>query len=101
MAFKDPIPGGCNLEFSVDAYPNLVISKEKELITVGFANANLAFSRSAGEHRCDDKNISERFSYTIYGQAFGRMSRAEIVDYLADNVEKEKISLSSVKPFIF
>lgn len=96
MNVKDPIPGGCNLEFAANVYPNLVISKEKEFITAGFANANLAFSRSEGEHRCDDRGLFERLSYTIYGQTFRHMSRAEIVDYLADNAQKKETLLSKV-----
>lgn len=91
----DPVPGGCNLEFSANVFPNLIISKEKELVTAAFANANVAYSRSGGEHRCDG-NTSERLNYAIYGQAFRHMSRAEIVDYLADNFQNKETSLSMV-----
>lgn len=66
------------------------------MVTTAFANANIAYSRTRGEHRCDDKNASERLNYAIYGQAFRRMSRAEIVDYLADNAQNKETSLSKV-----
>ncbi|XP_073939165.1 transmembrane 7 superfamily member 3 isoform X2 [Castor canadensis] len=66
---RDPIPGGCNLEFDLDIDPNLYLDYNFFETTIKFAPANLGYSRGADPPPCDigmGRDFRWRLQYDVY-----------------------------------
>ncbi|XP_045443826.1 transmembrane 7 superfamily member 3 isoform X5 [Pipistrellus kuhlii] len=66
---RDPIPGGCNLEFDLDVDPNIYLEYDFFETTIKFAPANLGYARGADSPPCDTKTGQDsrwRLQYDIY-----------------------------------
>ncbi|XP_053320398.1 transmembrane 7 superfamily member 3 [Spea bombifrons] len=66
---RDPIPGACNLEFSLDVYPNLHLQYNLYETVIEFAPANLGHARGQSAPACDvktDLNSRWRLLYDVY-----------------------------------
>ncbi|KAM3926596.1 transmembrane 7 superfamily member 3 [Leptodactylus fuscus] len=69
LADKDPIPGACNLEFSLDIDPNVYLEYNLYATVIVFAPANLGYARDATPPACDVQTGPEsrwRLQYDIY-----------------------------------
>nr|XP_033807578.1 transmembrane 7 superfamily member 3 isoform X2 [Geotrypetes seraphini] len=66
---RDPIPGGCNLEFNLEIDPNIYLQYNLYETTIKFAPANLGYARGASPPLCDVKTSQDsrwRLQYDIY-----------------------------------
>ncbi|XP_030336971.1 transmembrane 7 superfamily member 3 [Strigops habroptila] len=66
---KDPIPGGCNLEFDLEVDPNIYLDYTLVDIHIKFAPANLGYNRGANPPSCDSgtgQNSRWRLHYDVY-----------------------------------
>ncbi|XP_060550888.1 transmembrane 7 superfamily member 3 isoform X1 [Pantherophis guttatus] len=66
---KDPIPGGCNLEFDLETDPNLYLEYNLAETHIIFAPANLGYARGANPPSCDSETSLDsrwRLSYDVY-----------------------------------
>ncbi|NXS61458.1 TM7S3 protein, partial [Brachypteracias leptosomus] len=66
---KDPIPGGCNLEFDLEVDPNIYLDYTLVDIHIKFAPANLGYTRGANPPSCDSgtgQNSRWRLRYDVY-----------------------------------
>ncbi|XP_005379173.1 PREDICTED: transmembrane 7 superfamily member 3 isoform X1 [Chinchilla lanigera] len=66
---RDPIPGGCNLEFDLDIDPNIYLEYNFFETTIKFAPANLGYARDAPPLPCDAGTGQEfrwRLQYDVY-----------------------------------
>ncbi|KAM7056952.1 transmembrane 7 superfamily member 3 isoform 2-T2 [Acridotheres tristis] len=66
---KDPIPGGCNLEFDLEVDPNIYLSYTLVDIHIKFAPANLGYTRGANPPSCDSgtgQSSRWRLRYDVY-----------------------------------
>ncbi|KAK3103979.1 hypothetical protein FSP39_023388 [Pinctada imbricata] len=62
---KDPIPGGCNLEFNLELDPNTLVLKKKDAITLEYQFANVPYNDSnvLPFPSCEDSKIQSTLSY--------------------------------------
>ncbi|KAF0876146.1 TM7S3 protein, partial [Crocuta crocuta] len=66
---RDPLPGGCNLEFDLDIDPNIYLEYNFFETTIKFAPANLGYARGADPPPCDIGTGREsrwRLLYDVY-----------------------------------
>uniref|UniRef100_A0A670Y0Q6 Transmembrane 7 superfamily member 3 n=1 Tax=Pseudonaja textilis TaxID=8673 RepID=A0A670Y0Q6_PSETE len=66
---KDPIPGGCNLEFDLEMDPNLYLDYNLADTHIIFAPANLGYARGTHPPSCDSGTSLDsrwRLSYDVY-----------------------------------
>ncbi|XP_062930857.1 transmembrane 7 superfamily member 3 [Cynocephalus volans] len=66
---RDPIPGGCNLEFDLDIDPNVYVEYNFFETTIKFAPANLGYARGADPPPCDvetGRDSRWRLQYDVY-----------------------------------
>ncbi|XP_040136808.2 transmembrane 7 superfamily member 3 isoform X3 [Ictidomys tridecemlineatus] len=66
---RDPIPGGCNLEFDLDIDPNIYLEYNFFETTIEFAPANLGYARGADPPPCDvgtGRDFRWRLQYDVY-----------------------------------
>ncbi|XP_069822217.1 transmembrane 7 superfamily member 3 [Dendropsophus ebraccatus] len=66
---RDPIPGACNLEFSLDTDPNVYLRYNLYETAIMFAPANLGHAREATPPACDVQTGSDsrwRLQYDVY-----------------------------------
>lgn len=66
---SDPVPGACNMEFSLDVDPNVYISYNLYETTIRFAPANLGSDRGQTPPACDEETGSGtrwRLQYDVY-----------------------------------
>uniref|UniRef100_A0A8C3YRF6 Transmembrane 7 superfamily member 3 n=1 Tax=Catagonus wagneri TaxID=51154 RepID=A0A8C3YRF6_9CETA len=66
---RDPVPGGCNLEFDLDIDPNIYLQYNFFETTIKFAPANLGYARGTAPPPCDIKTGQDsrwRLQYDIY-----------------------------------
>ncbi|XP_030396631.1 transmembrane 7 superfamily member 3 isoform X1 [Gopherus evgoodei] len=66
---RDPIPGGCNLEFNLEVDPNIYLEYNLIDTRIKFAPANLGYARGANPPTCDSgtgQNSRWRLHYDIY-----------------------------------
>ncbi|KAM4035354.1 LOW QUALITY PROTEIN: transmembrane 7 superfamily member 3 [Anomaloglossus baeobatrachus] len=66
---RDPIPGACNLEFSLDIDPNVHLQYNLYETVITFAPANLGHARAAQPLPCDVQTGQEsrfRLQYDVY-----------------------------------
>ncbi|XP_038137827.1 transmembrane 7 superfamily member 3 [Cyprinodon tularosa] len=65
----EPVPGACNIEFSLDVDPNLYIRYNLYETTIRFAPANLGYERGQSPPACDTSTGSStrwRLLYDVY-----------------------------------
>ncbi|XP_039738380.1 transmembrane 7 superfamily member 3 isoform X2 [Pteropus medius] len=66
---RDPIPGGCNLEFDLDIDPNIYLAYDFFETTIKFAPANLGYERGTDPPPCDIRTGQDsrwRLQYDVY-----------------------------------
>ncbi|XP_018894315.3 transmembrane 7 superfamily member 3 isoform X3 [Gorilla gorilla gorilla] len=66
---RDPVPGGCNLEFDLDIDPNIYLEYNFFETTIKFAPANLGYARGVDPPPCDagtDQDSRWRLQYDVY-----------------------------------
>ncbi|XP_044917522.1 transmembrane 7 superfamily member 3 isoform X1 [Felis catus] len=66
---RDPIPGGCNLEFDLDIDPNIYLEYNFFETTIKFAPANLGYARGTNPPPCDigmERDSRWRLLYDVY-----------------------------------
>ncbi|XP_060240482.1 transmembrane 7 superfamily member 3 isoform X2 [Meriones unguiculatus] len=99
---RDPIPGGCNLEFELDVDPNIYLDDNFYETTVKFAPANLGYARAAAPPPCDVGTGQEsrwRLRYDVY-QYFlpeGDLTEASLLQYLQRMAQVPHVKASAAK----
>ncbi|KAK7834004.1 hypothetical protein U0070_004985 [Myodes glareolus] len=99
---RDPIPGGCNLEFDLDIDPNIYLDYNPFETTIKFAPANLGYARGAEPPPCDVSTGQEsrwRLRYDVY-QYFlpeGDLTEASLLQHLQRMVQVPQVKASAVK----
>ncbi|KAM6437636.1 transmembrane 7 superfamily member 3 [Liasis olivaceus] len=93
---KDPIPGGCNLEFNLETDPNLYLEYNLAETHIIFAPANLGYTRGANPPSCDSGMTLDsrwRLYYDVY-QYFlpeNDLSEATFVSHMRKMSEVQSI----------
>ncbi|XP_066489710.1 transmembrane 7 superfamily member 3 [Tiliqua scincoides] len=99
---KDPIPGGCNLEFNLDIDPNIYLDYNLVTTHIKFAPANLGYARDTKAPSCDSGTSQEsrwRLSYDVY-QYFlpeNDLSEAVLVSHMRKMSEVQSIRAHGIK----
>ncbi|XP_028747469.1 transmembrane 7 superfamily member 3 [Peromyscus leucopus] len=99
---RDPIPGGCNLEFDLDIDPNIYLDYNFFETTIKFAPANLGYARGAEPPPCDVGTGQEsrwRLQYDVY-QYFlpeGDLTEASLLQHLQRMAQVPQVKASAVK----
>ncbi|XP_032077315.1 transmembrane 7 superfamily member 3 isoform X2 [Thamnophis elegans] len=99
---KDPIPGGCNLEFDLETDPNLYLDYNLAETHIIFAPANLGYARGANPPSCDSETGLDsrwRLSYDVY-QYFlpeNDLSEATFVSHMRRMSEVQSIQAHGSK----
>ncbi|KAL9854665.1 transmembrane 7 superfamily member 3 isoform 2-T2 [Geothlypis trichas] len=79
---RDPIPGGCNLEFDLEVDPNIYLDYTLVDIHIKFAPANLGYTRGASPPSCDSgtgQSSRWRLRYDVYQYFLPENDLAEMV----------------------
>ncbi|XP_048223250.1 transmembrane 7 superfamily member 3 isoform X4 [Perognathus longimembris pacificus] len=66
---RDPVPGGCNLEFDLDIDPNIYLEYNFFEMRIKFAPANVGFARGVVPPPCDTEEGQDfrwRLQYDVY-----------------------------------
>ncbi|XP_061438196.1 transmembrane 7 superfamily member 3 [Rhineura floridana] len=101
-AERDPIPGGCNLEFDLDIDPNIYLEYNMAETRIKFAPANLGCMRGTSPPLCDSVASWDsrwRLTYDIY-QYFlpeNDLSEASFVSHMRKMSEVQNIRAHGVK----
>ncbi|XP_037703131.1 transmembrane 7 superfamily member 3 isoform X2 [Choloepus didactylus] len=85
---RDPVPGGCNLEFDLDIDPNVYLEYNFFETVIRFAPANLGFARGTDPPPCDvgtGRDSRWRLQYDVYQY------------YLPENDLTEKVLLKHLQ----
>ncbi|XP_032761302.1 transmembrane 7 superfamily member 3 [Rattus rattus] len=99
---RDPIPGGCNLEFDLDIDPNIYLDYNFFETTIKFAPANIGYARAAEPPPCDVSTGQEsrwRLRYHVY-QYFlpeGDLTEASLLQHLQRMAQVAQVMASAVK----
>ncbi|XP_059112348.1 transmembrane 7 superfamily member 3 isoform X2 [Peromyscus eremicus] len=99
---RDPIPGGCNLEFDLDIDPNIYLDYNFFETTIKFAPANLGYARGAEPPPCDVGTGQEsrwRLQYDVY-QYFlpeGDLTEASLLQHLQRMAQVPQVKASADK----
>ncbi|XP_036038260.1 transmembrane 7 superfamily member 3 [Onychomys torridus] len=99
---RDPVPGGCNLEFDLDIDPNIYLDYNFFETTIKFAPANLGYARGAEPPPCDVGTGQEsrwRLQYDVY-QYFlpeGDLTEASLLQHLQRMAQVSQVKASAVK----
>ncbi|XP_053109160.1 transmembrane 7 superfamily member 3 [Hemicordylus capensis] len=99
---KDPIPGGCNLEFNLEIDPNIYLEYNLVMTHIKFAPANLGYRRGANPPSCDSETSSDsrwRLYYDVY-QYFlpeNDLSEAAFVNHMRKMSEVHSIKANGIK----
>ncbi|NXA36738.1 TM7S3 protein, partial [Eudromia elegans] len=99
---KDPIPGGCNLEFDLEVDPNIYLDYTLVDVHIKFAPANLGYARGANAPSCDSgtgQNSRWRLRYDIY-QYFlpeNDLSEMMLMNHIRKMSEVHSIKANGVK----
>uniref|UniRef100_A0A8C6H796 Transmembrane 7 superfamily member 3 n=1 Tax=Mus spicilegus TaxID=10103 RepID=A0A8C6H796_MUSSI len=99
---RDPIPGGCNLEFDLDIDPNLYLDYNFFETTIKFAPANIGYARAAEPPPCDVSTSREsrwRLRYDVY-QYFlpeGDLTEASLLHHLQRMAQVAQVKASAIK----
>nr|XP_057934641.1 transmembrane 7 superfamily member 3 isoform X3 [Doryrhamphus excisus] len=65
----DPMPGGCNIAFNLNADPNIYLHYNLYETTIRFAPANLGYARGSARPSCDTStgvSMQWRLQYDVY-----------------------------------
>ncbi|XP_074213950.1 transmembrane 7 superfamily member 3 isoform X1 [Camelus bactrianus] len=99
---RDPIPGGCNLEFDLDIDPNIYLEYNFFETTIKFAPANLGYARGADPPPCDiqtGRGSRWRLQYDVY-QYFlpeNDLTEEALLRHLRRMAEVPQVKASAVK----
>ncbi|XP_035177280.1 transmembrane 7 superfamily member 3 isoform X2 [Oxyura jamaicensis] len=99
---KDPIPGGCNLEFDLEVDPNIYLDYTLVDTHIKFAPANLGYARGANPPACDSgtgQNSRWRLRYDVY-QYFlpeNNLSDMVLMSHIRKMSEVQSIKANGVK----
>ncbi|CAH7432845.1 transmembrane 7 superfamily member 3 [Phodopus roborovskii] len=99
---RDPIPGGCNLEFDLDIDPNIYLDYNFFETTIKFAPANLGYARGADPPPCDVSTGQEsrwRLRYDVYRYFLpeGDLTEASLLQHLQRMAQVPQVEASAVK----
>ncbi|XP_033017930.1 transmembrane 7 superfamily member 3 [Lacerta agilis] len=99
-AERDPIPGGCNMEFNLEIDPNIYLEYNLAETHIKFAPANLGYVRGTNPPLCDLGSSSRwRLSYEVY-QYFlpeNDLSEASFVSHMRKMSEVQSIRAHGTK----
>ncbi|XP_062990324.1 transmembrane 7 superfamily member 3 [Elgaria multicarinata webbii] len=101
-AERDPIPGGCNLEFNLEIDPNIYLDYNLAETHVKFAPANLGYMRGTDPPSCDSgttQDARQQLYYDVY-QYFlpeNDLSEAAFVNHMRKMSEVQNIRANGVK----
>ncbi|KAL2776707.1 transmembrane 7 superfamily member 3 precursor [Daubentonia madagascariensis] len=99
---RDPIPGGCNLEFDLDIDPNIYLEYNFFETTIKFAPANLGYARGADPPPCDvgtGRDSRWRLQYDVY-QYFlpeNDLTEKALLKHLQRMVQVSQVEANAVK----
>ncbi|XP_006127743.1 transmembrane 7 superfamily member 3 [Pelodiscus sinensis] len=99
---RDPIPGGCNLEFNLEVDPNIYLEYNLIDTRIKFAPANLGYARGANPPSCDSdtgQNSRWRLRYDIY-QYFlpeNDLSETVLLSHLRKMSEVQSIRANGIR----
>ncbi|KAM9293720.1 transmembrane 7 superfamily member 3 isoform 1-T1 [Morus bassanus] len=99
---KDPIPGGCNLEFDLEVDPNIYLDYTLVDIHIKFAPANLGYTRGANPPSCDSgtgQNSRWRLRYDVYQYFLPENDLSEMVlmNHIRKMSEVQSIKANGIK----
>ncbi|NXU59022.1 TM7S3 protein, partial [Turnix velox] len=99
---KDPIPGGCNLEFDLEVDPNIYLDYTLVDTHIKFAPANLGYSRGTNPPSCDsgtDQNSRWRLHYDVYQYFLPENDLTEMVlmSHIRKMSEVQSIKANGIK----
>ncbi|XP_045144409.1 transmembrane 7 superfamily member 3 isoform X1 [Echinops telfairi] len=99
---RDPIPGGCNLEFDLDIDPNIYLEYNFFETIIKFAPANLGYARGADPPPCDLETGQDsrwRLRYDVY-QYFlpeNDLSEQVLLTHLQRMAEVSQVKANAIK----
>ncbi|KAM9173231.1 transmembrane 7 superfamily member 3 [Pangshura tecta] len=99
---RDPIPGGCNLEFNLEVDPNIYLEYNLIDTRIKFAPANLGYARGANPPACDSgtgQNSRWRLHYDIY-QYFlpeNDLSETALLNHLRKMSDVQSVRASGIR----
>ncbi|NWX89952.1 TM7S3 protein, partial [Nothoprocta ornata] len=99
---KDPIPGGCNLEFDLEVDPNIYLDYTLVDVHIKFAPANLGYARGANAPSCDSgtgQNSRWRLRYDVYQYFLPENDLSEMVlmNHIRKMAEVDSIKANGIK----
>ncbi|XP_025969908.1 transmembrane 7 superfamily member 3 isoform X2 [Dromaius novaehollandiae] len=99
---KDPIPGGCNLEFDLEVDPNIYLDYTLVDVHIKFAPANLGYARGANPPSCDSgtgQNSRWRLLYDVYQYFLPENDLSEMVlmNHIRKMSEVHSIKANGIK----
>lgn len=99
---KDPVPGGCNLEFDLDIDPNIYLEYNFFETTIKFAPANLGYARGTDPPPCDvgmGQDSRWRLQYDVF-QYFlpeNDLTQEGLLQHLQKMAEVPQMTANAVK----
>nr|XP_014348669.1 PREDICTED: transmembrane 7 superfamily member 3 isoform X2 [Latimeria chalumnae] len=99
---KDPVPGGCNLEFVLAVDPNLYLQYNLYETVIKFAPADLGYARGATPAPCDVSTGQDsrwRLEYDVY-QYFlpeNDLSEPVLLSHLQKMVDVQQVKANGIK----
>uniref|UniRef100_A0A8C7A973 Transmembrane 7 superfamily member 3 n=1 Tax=Neovison vison TaxID=452646 RepID=A0A8C7A973_NEOVI len=99
---RDPVPGGCNLEFDLDIDPNIYLEYNFFETTIKFAPANLGYARGTNPLPCDigtGRDSRWRLLYDVY-QYFlpeNDLSQEGLLKHLQRMAEVPQVKANAIK----
>ncbi|XP_052638428.1 transmembrane 7 superfamily member 3-like, partial [Harpia harpyja] len=99
---KDPIPGGCNLEFDLEVDPNIYLDYGLVYKHIKFAPANLGYTRGANPPSCDSgtgQNSRWRLRCDVYQYFLPENDLSEMVlmSHIRKMSEAQSIKANGIK----
>ncbi|NXN96591.1 TM7S3 protein, partial [Rhinopomastus cyanomelas] len=99
---KDPVPGGCNLEFDLEVDPNIYLVYTLIDVHIKFAPANLGYSRGANPPPCDSGTGPDsrwRLQYDVYQYFLPEhdLSEMVLVAHIQKMSEVQSVKANGVK----
>ncbi|XP_027969012.1 transmembrane 7 superfamily member 3 isoform X2 [Eumetopias jubatus] len=99
---RDPVPGGCNLEFDLNIDPNIYLEYNFFETTIKFAPANLGYARGTNPLPCDigtGRDSRWRLLYDVY-QYFlpeNDLTQEGLLKHLQRMAEVPQVKASAIK----
>ncbi|KAM9228897.1 transmembrane 7 superfamily member 3 isoform 3-T3 [Dugong dugon] len=99
---RDPVPGGCNLEFDLDIDPNIYLEYNFFEISIKFAPANLGYARGTDPPPCDvgmSQDSRWRLRYDVYQYFLPENDLTEqvLLKHLQRMVEVPQVKARAIK----